>query len=75
MGRACRYCKSPAVQNPCWYYLDNPSAARCGWDQPCYGDDYSCRVAARDRRAVRRFLIAAGIILAALAALLVWGFA
>jgi hypothetical protein len=39
-GRPCGYCKSPAWRNPCWYYLDNLEAARCGLDAPCICEDY-----------------------------------
>lgn len=38
--RACRHCKSPARENPCWWSLDHPND---GGDPPCmlYDDDES----------------------------------
>jgi hypothetical protein len=33
----CRYCKSPARGNPCWFALDYPLS---GGDPPCVDDDY-----------------------------------
>jgi hypothetical protein len=38
--RACRYCKSPAWRNPCWWLLDRPEYARTGADLPCACDDW-----------------------------------
>jgi hypothetical protein len=35
MRPACRYCKSPARGNPCWYFLDRPEHAAGGGDPPC----------------------------------------
>lgn len=50
VGRPCRYCKSPAWRNPCWWYLDHPDDRRTGIDTPCACDDSTAEDMARDRR-------------------------
>lgn len=56
--KACRYCKSPARGNPCWYFLDRPEQATSGADPPCAFDaeDEADAYAYQERRGRRRKL-------------------
>lgn len=71
--RACPYCKSPSLGNPCWWFVDHPDLRETGADPPCsYAAeeqwDREARKARRlSRRVQRRKVIITVTVLIALA--------
>lgn len=77
--RACRYCKSPARGNPCWWFVDHPDHRAGGGDPPCacdcdYDDRDSEAIEAREwRRRKRLFFFLVLLPVSIGIAFIIWG--